>query len=66
MHHLFRGRAVLALPLALAVLVLAPVASAQEGSNARDKKAFFDVRQTPASRAELRGRATGFRPQPPR
>src|SRR5215217_7665883 len=51
-----------ALPLALALLALAPVAGAQEGGNALEKKANFDVRQTPASRAELRGRAAGLPP----
>src|SRR6187551_2596285 len=32
---------------------------------ARDKKAFFDVRQTPASQKELRGRAAKLRSEPP-
>ena len=57
-----RAWALVALPLALALLALAPVAGAQEGGNALEKKANFDVRQTPASRAELRGRAAGLPP----
>ncbi|HEY3184307.1 MAG TPA: hypothetical protein VGJ77_15820, partial [Gaiellaceae bacterium] len=50
-------RALLALPVAFATLVLVPAAFAEEGGSARDKKAFFDSRQSPASLKELRGRS---------
>jgi hypothetical protein len=61
MKHPYRRRpahVLRALPAALAFLVFVPVAHAQQGEDkARDKKAFFDSRQTPGSLKELRGRA---------
>src|SRR5439155_23744735 len=63
MHHRFRRRrALVALPIVLAFLGLVPVALAQGEDKARDKKAFFDVRQTPESLKELRGRAGALPP----
>ena len=61
-HPFGLRRAFLALPLALALLAFAPIANAQDETNARDKKAFFDVNQTPQSLKELRGRRSALPP----
>jgi len=59
-------RALLALPAAVALLALVPVANAKSGDEkTRNKKAFFDVRQTPASQKVLRGRAAALDDQLP-
>src|SRR5829696_5189025 len=58
-----------ALPAAAVLALLAVpsvLAAGPRGEGAaRDKKAFFDVRQTPASQKELRGRAAKLRSEPP-
>jgi extracellular elastinolytic metalloproteinase len=54
--------------LAAFTVFTAPAAAAVRPDNegvARDKKAFFDVRQTPAALNELRGRAAKLRAEPP-
>jgi extracellular elastinolytic metalloproteinase len=61
--------ALLVLPLAVAVLVLAPIASAKSAKNGEDvqrnKKAFFDIRETPSSLVKLHGRAAALDADPP-
>src|SRR6266536_6414972 len=62
------ARALLALPVTVAVLVLAPIAGATSTKNGEDvqrnKKAFFDVRQTPSSLITLHGRAAALDANP--
>src|SRR3954454_17436815 len=57
MHHRVGGRTLVVLSLVLASLAVPTLANAQGGENSRDKKAFFDVRQTPQSLKQLRGRS---------
>ncbi len=56
------------LAVAAFALLVAPYAfggGARDESGARDKKAFFDARQTPAAQTELRARAARLRSEPP-
>ena len=57
-------RALFALTVAAAVLVLVPVASAKGDEATRNKKAFFDIRETPASQLKLHGRAADLDANP--
>ncbi|HEX7309723.1 MAG TPA: M36 family metallopeptidase [Gaiellaceae bacterium] len=61
-------RVLFVLPVAVAVLVLAPLASAKSvksGEDAlRNKKAFFDVRESPSSQLKLHGRAATLNANP--
>ena len=61
-------RVLFALPVAVAVLVLAPLASAKSVKSGEDvqrnKKAFFDIRESPSSQLKLQGRAAALDENP--
>src|SRR5216117_3329349 len=66
---LWSARAACVLGAAIALLVAVPVAAAKAvktgDDTSRNKKAFFDIRQTPSSLLELHGRAAALDNNPP-
>lgn len=65
MRRFFARTAIAAAVLTFAALPAALAAGPGGEGVARDKKAFFDARQTPAAQKELRGRSAKLRSQPP-